>query len=90
MVHPVRHQRPSGRKGIAVLFRKITFRKEGSSCASQENNSGSKAARRKARIYQESVNFCEGSGSKYFRFCEPSRLCLHDLLLWRYKSNHRQ
>ena len=24
MVHPVRHQRPSGRKDLAVLVRKIT------------------------------------------------------------------
>ena len=47
-------------------------RKEGSSCAIQENNSGSKPAGRKARIYQEPVNFCEGSDSNYFRLCEPS------------------
>ena len=47
-------------------------RKEGPSCAIQENNSGSKPAGRKARIYQESVNFCEGSDSNYFRLCEPS------------------
>lgn len=51
------------------------FSKEGCSFVILENNSGSKSAGKKVRIYQGSADFfSKGSGGKYFSFCGPSRL----------------